>query len=227
MRAGVGQKHDVQNETQRVQAPSPITARRFISRGLQSHPDWHGGGPLFIDELDEVRVGDLDPRVPLDWILARIEALGTPPFRLSCGSRSWLEPGDHQEPCSLAGAADLAALTLDALLQLAERIRNGSISDWRQYWHRDPNSRKPLKPQHEDDCRNALLSDLNQMLQPYDVDAQAEGQYADAYTADIRVAGGSRLAIPIEIRMNSHRDIWHAVDEQLVAKYTQAPGSAG
>ena len=128
-----------------------------------------------------------------------------------------------------ASAADLTALALDALEQLAERIRHGPTSDWLQYWHRDPDpkSRKPLAPQHEDDCRNALLSDLEQMLQPYNVDAQPEGRYTDDNRADIRVAVGSRLAIPIEIKKNSHRDIWRAVNEQLVAKYTRAPESEG
>ena len=124
-------------------------------------------------------------------------------------------------------AADLAALALDALEQMAERIRNGPTSDWLQYWHRDPKSRKLRDPQHEDDCRNALLSDLEQILQPHNVDAQAEGRYADDNRADIRVAAGSRLAIPIEIKRNLHRDIWRAVDEQLVAKYARAPESEG
>ena len=126
-----------------------------------------------------------------------------------------------------ASAADLAALALDALERLAERIRNGPTSDWLQYWHRDPKSRKPLAPQHEDGCRNALLSDLEQILQPHNVDAQPEGRYADDNRADIRVSAGSRLAIPIEIKRNSHRDIWRAVDEQLVAKYARAPESEG
>ena len=126
-----------------------------------------------------------------------------------------------------SSAADLAALTLDALERLAERIRNGPTSDWLQYWHRDPKSRKPEAPQHEDDCRNALLSDLEQILQTRNVDAQPEGRYTDDNRADIRVAAGSRLAIPIEIKRNSHRDIWRAVDEQLVAKYTRAPESEG
>ena len=98
-----------------------------------------------------------------------------------------------------------------------------------QYWHQEPRtkSRKLFAPQHEDNCRNALLSDLRQMLQRYDIDAQAEGRYADDNRADIRVAAGSRFAIPIEIKKTSHRNIWRAVDEQLVAKYTRAPESGG
>ncbi len=126
-----------------------------------------------------------------------------------------------------ASAADLAALVLDALEQLAQRIRNGSTGDWLQYWHRDRMSRKPVAHQHEDDCRNVLLSDLQQMLQPYSVDAQPEGRYANDNRADIRVAFGSRLAIPIEIKKYTHRDIWRGVEKQLVAKYTRAPESGG
>ena len=47
--------------------------------------------------------------------------------------------------------------------------------------------------------------------------------YAHDKRADIRVAFGSRLAIPVEIKKSSYSDVWRAVDEQLVAKYTRAP----
>lgn len=126
-----------------------------------------------------------------------------------------------------ASAADLAALSLDTLERLADHIRNGPTSDWRQYWHRDPESRIPVKPQHENDCRDMLLSDLVRMLRPYNVDARPGSRYADDARADIRVAFGPGLAIPVEIRKNSHRDIWRAVDEQLVAQYVPAPESGG
>lgn len=124
-------------------------------------------------------------------------------------------------------AADLAALALEKLEELGEHIRDGETNDWRQYWHRNPKSGQPSRPQHENDCRDALLSDLKRLLQPHDVDAQKEGQYADDKRADIRVAYGSRLAIPVEIKKNSHRDVWRAVDQQLVARYTRAPESEG
>ena len=126
-----------------------------------------------------------------------------------------------------AGAADLAALSLDTLERLADDIRNGPTSDWRQYWHRDPESRIPVKPQHENDCRDMLLSDLVRMLRPYDVDARPGSRYADDARADIRVVFAPGLAIPVEIKKNSHRDVWRAVDEQLVAKYVPAPESGG
>ncbi len=126
-----------------------------------------------------------------------------------------------------ASAADLAALTTDVLEELAGRIRKGSTSDWRQYWHRDQKTGKPIKPQHENDCRDALLSDLIEIFKKYRIDAQSEGRYADDKRADIRVSFGSDLAIPIEIKKNHHRDIWRGISEQLVSNYTRDPKADG
>ncbi len=124
-------------------------------------------------------------------------------------------------------AADLVALLLDALERLAGQIRDGETNDWLQYWHRNPESRWPARPQHEDDCRNALLSDLQEILRPYDLDASPEGRYADDKRADIRVALGSRLAIPLELKKSTHRKVWRAAEDQLIAKYTRAPEAEG
>ena len=124
-----------------------------------------------------------------------------------------------------ASAADLAALTTDVLEELADQIREGSTNDWRQYWYRD--QKTLIGPQHENDCRDALLSDLKEMLKKYRIDAQSEGRYADEKRADIRVSFGSDLAIPIEIKKTYHRDIWRGISEQLVANYTRNPEADG
>ena len=128
-----------------------------------------------------------------------------------------------------ASAADLVALTLDVLDRLSDRIRNGATDDWRQYWHGNHNTKpqQVLVSKHENECRDALLSDLRLALEPYAVDAHPEGQYAEDKRADIRVAAGSSLAIPIEVKKNAHREIWRAVNEQLVPKYVRAPESGG
>ena len=72
-----------------------------------------------------------------------------------------------------ANAADLAALVMDWLCEIAVKIRTGNTDDWRQYWNE-----KPCTPKHEHSCRDALLSDLRERL-PQGVDAQPEGQYAN------------------------------------------------
>jgi hypothetical protein len=126
-----------------------------------------------------------------------------------------------------SNAADLAGITVHVLRKLGNRIRNTETNDWRQYWHIDPESRKPENPKHENDCRDALLSDLKEMLRQYQIDAQPEGQYADDKRADIRVSYGTQFSIPIEIKKNSHPKIWHGITEQLVPKYTRDPIADG
>lgn len=123
-----------------------------------------------------------------------------------------------------ANAADLAALTMDLLNELASKIRHGNTSDWRQYWERKSN--RLIKPEHENACRDRLLSDLEQRLTELNIDALAEGNYADEKRADIRVCF-SGYNIPIEIKRSCHRDLWTAIRTQLIAKYTRDPGADG
>ncbi len=126
-----------------------------------------------------------------------------------------------------ANAGDLAALVLDTLQDMAKRIRNSSTDDYKQYWNLE--NLRPVRPRHEDACRDTLLSDLQRLLAPFGVDAQPEGQYADDRRSDIRVSvgGDNGFAIPIEIKKNSHRNLWRAVHDQLVARYTRDPLADG
>ena len=122
-----------------------------------------------------------------------------------------------------ANPADLAALVMDRLRELADQIRRGNTDDWRQYWN-EPHNKSPT-PKHEDRCRDALLSDLRQRL-PQGVDAQPEGQYANDKRADIRVSYGD-FQVPVEIKRNMHRDLWSAPRNQLIAQYTIDPNTDG
>ncbi len=118
-----------------------------------------------------------------------------------------------------ANAADLWALTVDHLTQFIHEIRHGSTNDYGQYWAGD-------KPKLEDDCRDALLSDLRKHLTPIGIAAEPEGRYADAKRADIKVISIPHH-IPIEIKRESHTDLWKAIREQLVAKYGRESASDG
>ena len=123
-----------------------------------------------------------------------------------------------------ANAGDLAALVLDCLEEIGDRIHTGNTDDWRQYWSEDTR-RRPSVPKHEDSCRDALLSDLKQRLPPR-VHAEREGQYAGAKRSDIRVAY-SAFNVPVEAKKNSHRYLWSALRDQLIASYTTAPETDG
>lgn len=123
-----------------------------------------------------------------------------------------------------ANAADLAALVLDRLQEIATKIRKENTDDWKQFWNEDKYGR-PSAPKHEDSCRDALLSDLKELL-PQAIDAQPEGQYANDKRSDIRVFY-SGFNVPVEIKKNNHKDLWKAINNQLIAKYTQGPKTNG
>ena len=123
-----------------------------------------------------------------------------------------------------ANPADLAALVMDRFGELAGRLRNGNTDDWRQYWNEDRHGR-PREPKHEESCRDALLSDLQQCL-PDDVEAQPEGHYANDKRADIRISCRD-FQIPVEIKKNSHPKLWSAMRDQLMVQYTRDPATDG
>ncbi|HEB86243.1 MAG TPA: hypothetical protein ENI68_04385, partial [Gammaproteobacteria bacterium] len=86
-----------------------------------------------------------------------------------------------------ANSADLMAVALSHLSDIARQIRDGSTNDFKLYWNTDSHD-KPMSPKVEEACRNALLSDLRQRLAPLKIDAIKEGYYADDKRADIRVS---------------------------------------
>lgn len=121
-----------------------------------------------------------------------------------------------------ANAADLTALVADRLRAIAKTVRNSNTDDWRQYWNLDLHG-KPVKPKHENDCRDALLSDLRQQL-PAGVQAEPEGHQANDGRADIVVTYNG-LQLQVEAKRSQSRDLWRALREQLIAKYAgDGPG---
>ena len=128
-----------------------------------------------------------------------------------------------------ASAADLAALTFDHLRDIARKIRDGSTNDYRQYWSYDKSNKILDKPKPENDCRDALLSDLKARLSSLGIDAEREGNYADDKRADIKVlfGGVNRFNVPIEIKKDTHDNLWRAIHEQLIPKYVRDPGAEG
>lgn len=128
-----------------------------------------------------------------------------------------------------ANAADLQALLVQHLRDMARDDRDGNTTGYRRYWNVDRHGR-PLKPRPENDCRNRLLEILKERLRPFSMDALAEGQYRENKRADIRVFFGGKSGgfnVPIEIKRNSHADLWRALHNQLIAQYVRDPGADG
>ena len=123
-----------------------------------------------------------------------------------------------------ASAADLAALAVDLLQRIGERIRTSNDNKWRLFWNEGAYS-TPTEPKLENSCRYALLNLLRPEL-PQSVTAQPEAQHANQARADIEVSSDG-FHVPIEVKRNSDRRLWIAMREQLIAKYTLARETNG
>ena len=123
-----------------------------------------------------------------------------------------------------ANAADLAALLVDRLSEIAERVQTDNADEWRKYWNEDSHG-QPHNPKHENSCRDILLSDLRGFL-PKGLDAQPEGQYVNDKRTDIRVSYEG-FHVPIEIKKNGNKGLLSSLKSQLIDLYTRDPATGG
>lgn len=127
-----------------------------------------------------------------------------------------------------ASAADLWALLVQHLRDLAHEDKHGNTTGYLRYWNVDSHN-KPQEPRPENDCRDRLLELLKAKLLPNGVDAQPEGEYRENTRADIRASFGgiNGFNVPIEIKRDRHGELWRALRDQLMAQYLSAPGADG
>ena len=142
---------------------------------------------------------------------------------------SYHRPTIEQVQCTLrdqapANVADLAALLVERIHDVSEDVRGGNSNPWRQFWNEDGYGRLTTS-KHENSCRDSLLAALEERL-PAEVDAAPEGSYAAGRRADIRVSRGA-FNVPVEIKKNSHIDLWRALRSQLIGRYTTDPATGG
>ncbi|MCY4610890.1 MAG: hypothetical protein OXC38_04230 [Gammaproteobacteria bacterium] len=123
-----------------------------------------------------------------------------------------------------ANAADLWALLTDRLDEIGVQISYGNAGGRRPCWNEDEH-RRPTSPKHEDSCRDAILDRLDRRL-PQSIDLQPDGHYARDKRADIRV-WCQGFNVPVEIKKNSHPDLWSAAKDQLIKKYAIDPHTDG
>ncbi len=123
-----------------------------------------------------------------------------------------------------ASAADLAALAVDRILAISERVRDGDADLWRDFWSEGKRG-IPRTPKVEPSCGLALLRALRPRLPPR-VRAESEARYAGDKRSDLQVSFRD-FAIPVETKKSSSRDLWTAVADQLIPRYARDPRSDG
>ena len=106
-----------------------ITARDFLT--FDPMPEWEGK-TIYIDGLDETRAGVSGGRTPFDEIRAKLQSMGSPPFRLSCREADWFGANDREHLRAVAPNREVRVLRLDPLsydgvLEILER--NHDVND--------------------------------------------------------------------------------------------------
>ena len=108
---GAGKTTAFKRETDR-QGGFYITVRSFLT--FDDIPGWCGK-TLYLDGLDESRVGTVDDRTPLDRIRTKLDRLGRPPFRLSCRWADWFGSNDRERLKEVSPDGTMIVVRLDPL----------------------------------------------------------------------------------------------------------------
>ena len=64
-------------------------------------------------------------------------------------------------------------------------------------------------------------------MTPFEVNASPEADHRGDKRSDIQLRYRNKLSLPIEIKLEHSKDLWDAIREQLVKRYTITPESGG
>lgn len=117
-------------EESRLGGGCTVSARDVMD-GVAAHVE--PGTRVFIDGLDEIRVGTQDGLTPLGRIRAWLKQQGNPPFRLSCREADWLGDVDRQLLDAVTPGGSVQVLHLEPLtdhdIQTLLRAHQAEVPD--------------------------------------------------------------------------------------------------
>jgi hypothetical protein len=120
-----------------------------------------------------------------------------------------------------ANTADLYALTLDYLSEIAHEIRNRNTDPIRVFWLDEH------RPAYEEPSRDRLIDILRPRFERVGVSVEPEGHMARDKRADIILQRPGKAKLPIEVKRESHPELWTSAENQLQKLYTRDPASDG
>lgn len=157
--------------------------------------------------------------------LARLAAFRSPPAMAVAGMLLNKAPVNPR---------DMAALIIDQLRGIAQRIRFEETNQLDLFWEPDDKEedkkKRKRKPKTENECRDILHSLLRDRLLKIGVQIEKESFAAGDKRADLQgstIANGERIVVPIEIKKENHTGVWSAWWDQLEARYTNNPAAKG
>lgn len=120
-----------------------------------------------------------------------------------------------------ANTADLYALTLDYLPEVAHEIRNRNTDPIRVFWQDEDT------PAYEEPSRDRLIDFLRPRFERVGVSVEPEGHMARDKRADIVLQRPGKAKLPIEVKRESHPDLWTSAENQLQKLYSRDPECDG
>lgn len=126
-----------------------------------------------------------------------------------------------------ATPADLQALVVQRLSDIEADLRGLDTYLVSQFWNMLSES---PSPHDENFCRNLLLDKLRDRLKHLQIHATRESSAAANKRADVRaefIRTDQRIALPIEVKKENHRELWTAWRDQLQSLYAIDPAADG
>jgi hypothetical protein len=124
-----------------------------------------------------------------------------------------------------ATVADLHALLVSQLRDLAHRIARENSDISKQFWNVDSYAR-PTQPRPEEACRDDVVTLLRPSLLHLGITVEPEAHMVADNRADISVAMPGRKIL-CELKRDYHDDVWTALIGQLERFYAHDPESKG
>ena len=150
--------------------------------------------------------------------------------RITRRDSSFIHPNHTQVGVTLFGgvpanSADVFAIVNEVLLDLARDMQSHDLNIHRQFWNEDSHGRL-LDPKPEESCRDPLALLLRERLARYSINCDVETRHVNKKRSDIWCAYGT-YGVPIEVKQDKHRDLWRAINVQLITKYAIDPRAHG
>jgi hypothetical protein len=124
-----------------------------------------------------------------------------------------------------ATVADLHALLVAHLRDLAHCIARANTDIFKQFWNLDSYART-TEPRPEEACRDDLLTLLKPALNPLGIIVEPEGHMVADNRADISAAMPGRKIL-CELKRDYHSEVWTAITGQLERFYAHDPEAKG
>jgi hypothetical protein len=139
---------------------------------------------------------------------------------------SWAQTLSSLANQSPANVADLHALIVHTLHDVANTVAHANNDVYKRFWNEDRYGRT-TDPKPEESCRHVLIDLLRVRLAPLKVSIDPEGHMAGGKRADMVATFDGKYRIPIELKRNYHSDVWTAPMAQLDRLYTSDPQAHG